>query len=423
MRTGLMTRTMKMMQMKINPSKLRQHLSALLFFGASFLIPHSSLAQTLSPAAQASLMTFGPGEDLYSVFGHTGIRIKDPILGFDRVYGYGQFDFRTDNFYVKFLRGTLPYQIGVNDMYAILYAYQAENRTIQEQVLNLSAAQKQRLFQALETNLLPENREYRYKFYYDNCATRPRDMLVMAAGDSLTVPSRNRLTGKSYRDWMNIYLDKSVKPWAKLGMNLAIGEPADEQTDGWHAMYLPDQVHDQLAKATLKKADGQVVPLLASDQTLYEARQTFRQQVPLFFDPSVVFALLAIAVTVFTIQRYKLGRVDRWVDRLLFGVSGFLGWFLFLLWVATDHGVTAWNPTLLYLMPLHLPLVYWATRAGATARRRTLYFSLTALLILLGMILSNVPGGVDVLFPMTLLVRCVVNLQPARVGQTPMRVA
>ena len=366
-------------------------------------------------------MTFGPGEDLYSVFGHSSIRIQDPALGFDRVYGYGQFDFRTDNFYVKFLRGTLPYQIGVNDMYPILYAYQAENRSIREQVLNLTAAQKQRLFQALETNLMPENREYRYKFYYDNCATRPRDMLVKACGDSLTVPTRTKMTGKSYRDWMNEYLDISGKSWAKLGMNLAIGQPADEQTDGWHAMYLPDQVHDKIALATLRQRNGESIPLVARDQTLFTAAKTFRQQLPFLFDPNVVFGLLGLAVAVFTIRRYMLsGKVDRWLDRLLFGASGFLGWFLFLLWVATDHGVTAWNPTLLYLMPLHLPLIYWATGPNATARRRTTYFSVTAILILLGMALSKVPGGVDVIFPLTLLIRCVVNLQFARKGyRTP----
>lgn len=227
---------------------------ALLVLHSSLIIHHASFSQTLSPSARATLMTFGPGEDLYSVFGHTGIRIQDPMLGIDRVYNYGQFDFRTDNFYVKFLRGTLPYQIGVNDMYTIMYAYQAENRTIREQVLALSPAQKQRLFGALETNLLPENREYRYKFYYDNCATRPRDMLISASGDSLSIPSRNRPTGNSYRDWMNKYLGE--KPWAKLGMNLAIGQPADEKTDGWHAMYLPDQVHDQMARATLRQANG-----------------------------------------------------------------------------------------------------------------------------------------------------------------------
>ena len=396
-------------------SMASRYLKFILALTASFIIHHSTFAQnqSFSPSSRVSLLTFGPGEDLYSVFGHTAIRIYDPTQNIDRTFGWGGFRYE-DNFYVKFLRGTLPYYIDAYDMSLMMYAYQAENRTIREQVLNLSPGQKQRLFTVLATNLLPENQTYQYKFFYDNCATRPRDVLVLACGDSLTIPSRSRMTGKSYRNWMNDYLDLSVKPWAKLGMNLAIGEPADEQTDGWHAMYLPDQVHDQLARATLKQATGQTTPFVASDQTLFEARKTFRQQLPLIFDPNVVFAVLAIGVTVFTIRRYLSGKVDRWFDRLLFGVSGAWGWFLLLLWVATDHGVTDWNPTLLYLMPLHLPLIYRATGPSTTARRRTLYFGITAVLILLGMVLSKVPGGVDVLFPMTLLVRCVANLQPNR---------
>ncbi len=399
--------------MTMNRPMKKQALLRLLLVCLSFILPQSSFSQTLSPAARMSLLTVGPGEDLYSVFGHTAIRVNDPAQNLDVTYGWGGFRYE-DNFYVKFLRGTLPYYIDMYEMYPFLYAYQAENRTVREQVLNLSPAQKQRLYAVLLTNTLPENRTYQYKFFYDNCATRPRDKVAEACGDSLTIPTRTKMTGRSYRDWMNIYLDKSVKPWAKLGMNLAIGQPADVQTDGWHAMYLPDEVHDQLAQATLKQQNGQMGPLVASDQTLFEARQTFRQQVSLFLDPGVVFAVLAILVTVFTIRRYQFGRVDRWVDRWLFGISGFLGWFLYLLWVGTDHGVTAWNPTLLYLMPLHLPLVYWATGKGTTARRRTLYFGITAVFIVLGIFLSKVPGGVDVLFPMTLLGRCIVNLQPNR---------
>jgi hypothetical protein len=410
--------TMMRPTMTMNKLMKKQSLLRLLIVCSSFILYHSSFSQTLSPAARMSLLTVGPGEDLYSVFGHTAIRVNDPVQNLDVTYGWGGFRYE-DNFYVKFLRGTLPYYIDAYDMYPFLYAYQAENRTVREQVLNLSPVQKQQLYAVLLKNMLPENRTYQYKFFYDNCASRPRDKLAEACGDSLTIPSRNKMTGRSYRDWMNIYLDKSVKPWAKLGMNLAIGQPADVKTDGWHAMYLPDQVHDQIGQATLKKSDGRVEPLVLSDQTLFDARKTFRQQIPLFFDPGVVFALLAIAVTGFTIRRYQFGRVDRWVDRLLFGISGFLGWFLYLLWVGTDHGVTAWNPTLLYLMPLHLPLVYWATGKGTTARRRTVYFFLTAVFIVLGIFLSKVPGGVDVLFPMTLLGRCIVNLQ-LRSGQQPL---
>jgi hypothetical protein len=367
-------------------------------------------AQTLSPGARISLLTAGPGEELYSVFGHTAIRVYDPAINLDRTYGWGGFRFAEDNFYVKFLRGTLPYYIDAYDMYLFMYAYQQENRTVREQVLNLSATGRQRVFQVLETNMLPENRTYQYKFFYDNCATRPRDKLVEACGDSLLIPSRSVMTGKSYRDWMNDYLGE--KPWAKLGMNLAIGRPADEQTDGWHAMYLPNNVYDQLAQATIRQPDGRMQPFVSEGRTLFKGATTFRQQVPIIFDPTVVFAVLGLVILFATIRQYQRGPVSRRLDRWLFGIVGFLGWFLLLLWVGTDHGVTAWNPTLLYLAPYHLPLIFWATNANATNARRSWYFAITALLIIVGMVLSTVPGGVDVLFPITLLVRCLANLRP-----------
>ncbi|SFE78130.1 protein of unknown function [Spirosoma endophyticum] len=392
---------------------------------SSFFTTHSSVAQsipvsqTLSPAARMSLITYGPGDDdISSVFGHTEIRLVDPALGIDRDYSYGGFDYSADGFILKFLRGTLPYHVAVYNIYQVMYYYQQTNRSIREQSLNLSPAQRQRLFAALEKNYLPENREYRYKFYYDNCSTRPRDMIVDACGDSLTIPSRSRMTGKSYRDLMNEYLNE--RPWYQLGMNLAIGQPADEQTDGWRAMYLPNELHDQLARATLLQANGQTVPLVQSEQTIFAAQKLFRQQVPFFFDPDVVFTILGIIVALFTIRRYMVaGKVDRWFDRFLFGIVGFLGWFLFVLWMIRDDGVTGWNPTLLYSMPLHLPLIFWATSSKVTARRRTLYFGLTSVLILLGIFLSNIPGGFDVVFPLTLLIRCIVNMQPNRRVQTP----
>jgi hypothetical protein len=390
--------------------------SLLLSLALSFIIHHSSSAQTLSPSAHVSLITYGPGnDDISSVFGHTEIRFVDPATGLDRDYSYGGFDYRADWFIPKFLRGTLPYFITAHNIFQVMYYYQQTNRSIREQFLNLSPTQRQRLFTALETNYLPQNREYRYKFYYDNCSTRPRDMIVEACGDSLTIPSRARMTGKSYRDLMNDYLNEL--PWYQVGMNMAIGHPSDEQTDGWRAMYLPNQLHDQLSHAMVRQANGQIVPLVRGEQTLFTPPQIFRQQLPIIFTPNFVFTLLGIAVALFTIRRYKVaGKVDRWLDRLLFGISGFLGWFLLILWIIRDDGVTSWNPTLLYLMPLHLPLIYWATGSKTTAQRRTFYFGLTGFLLIISMFLSNIPGGVDVVFPLTLLIRCIVNMQPVRRG-------
>lgn len=324
-----MTKTNGQGLWKNQPGSLRKtwFYGLLLCLFSSLSLSHSSLAQTLSPSARVSLITYGPGtDDISSSFGHTEIRFVDPALGLDKDYSYGGFDYKADSFILKFLRGTLPYFLSVHNLYQVMYYYQQTNRSIREQFLNLSPTQRQRLYTALETNYLPENRTYRYKFYYDNCATRPRDMIVEACGDSLLIPSRSRMTGKSYRDWMNDYLNE--QPWYQLGMNLAIGRPADEQTDGWKAMYLPDQVHDQLAQATIRQANGQTVPLVRGEQTLFAGQKTFRQQVPFLFDPNVVFGILGVVIAAFTIRRYLVaGVVDRWLDRLLFGLSGFLAGF------------------------------------------------------------------------------------------------
>jgi len=386
---------------------LRRWVALFFIFHFSFFIP--ARAQPLSPQAQVSLLTFGPGDDLYSVFGHTALRVYDPGLGIDRVYNYGMFDFRTDNFYVKFLRGTLPYQIGVDDMYRTLYAYQMDNRSIREQLLNLSPKQKLTLFNALETNLLPENREYRYKFFYDNCASRPRDMLVQAAGDSLRFQAGVDTT-KSYRDWMNDYL--GGKPWARMGMNLAIGWPADHTASGWEAMYLPKNVYDQVARATLLLPDGSQRPVVASDQQLLQSTPTEADVASLWERPGLVLGLLFVLVLGLTLRQHRRGERGFWLDRLLFGFAGFWGWFLFLLWVGTDHGVTAWNPALLFLMPLHLPLIFRITRRGdeRTIRR---YFGLSAVGMLL-FFLYTIPNGYvfgHSFFLLTLLLRAGYHIQ------------
>ena len=359
----------------------------------------------LSPAARVSLITYGPGqEDISSVFGHTEIRIQDPATGFDRNYSYGGFDYAADYFVLKFLRGTLPYRVSAHQLSQVAYYYQQLNRSIREQELALSGAQRQRLFSALETNLLPENREYRYKFYYDNCATRPRDMLNAALADSLVWSPTVRQPTKSYRAWMNDYL--AEKPWERLGMNLAIGRPADKITTGWEAMYLPNNVFAELARAQVRMPTGQLGPLVRQTQTLVQEQPLFKETLPLVLYPDFVFLVLLVLVAGLTWRHWNAGgQTGIWLDRLLFGLAGAWGWLLLLLWVATDHGVTTWNPTLLWLMPVHLPGVFWATSRKRHPLQSSTYFRVTALLLVVSLFVTNAPGFADELLIGTLLVR------------------
>jgi len=378
--------------------------AACLVLATVFVVPVAQ-AQTLSPQARVSLITYGPGnDDISSVFGHTEIRIADPLTGFDHNYSYGGFDYNADSFVLKFLRGTLPYHISSHNLFQVAYYYQQNNRSIREQVLNLSAPQRQRLLTALETNLLPQNREYSYKFYYDNCSTRPRDMLTAAMGDSLIWSPQVKQPTRSYRDWMNDYL--GAKPWERLGMNLAIGRPADKVTSGWEAMYLPNNVFDQLTKAQVRTQTGQLVPLVTQTQTIFEGQPLFKSTLPIVVYPDFVFLVLLVLVAFLTWRHWNQGeRAGIWLDRLLFGFAGAWGWFLFLLWFATDHGVTTWNPTLLWLMPLHIPGVFWATSPKRHPFQTNTYFRITALLLIISFFVLNAPGFADTLFVGTLLVR------------------
>ena len=179
-------------------------------------------------------------------------------------------------------------------------------------------------------------------------------------------------------------------------------------------MYLPDQFSDQLRQATVMQANGEIIPLVQSEQTLFTSQKVVHKPVvPFTTEPNIVFTLLSIIVTGFTISRNATGKkVDRWLDLSLFGLTGLLGWLLIILWLIRDDGVTAWNSSLLYLMPLHIPLIYWVTKPNASERFRVMYFGFTAGLILMGMALSKIPGWFDIVYPLTLLIRCLVNCYP-----------
>ncbi len=336
---------------------LRPSVYHLLLTAYCLLLAAPSLfAQSLSKDAKVSLITVSPGEELYSSFGHNALWVSDPAQGIDRVYNYGTFDFRTEGFYIKFMRGTLPYQLSVSPMYYTMYGAQAENRSVTEQILNLSPHQKQRLFDFLENNYLPQNRQYAYKFFYDNCATRLRDALKAACGDSLqyySQPIKGTFEARSYRSWMNSYLGN--KPWARFGMNLAIGLPSDHIATPQEEMYLPDNLRDHAERA---KIGGQ--KLVLTKNKLFEASKPDYASTPFYqflLNPQIIFLLLMglfIGVTNYQKKREKISFI---FDKIIFSILGLAGWLLLLLWIATDHGVTNWNPHLLWAFPLYFPLI------------------------------------------------------------------
>ena len=140
----------------------------------------------LSDKAKISVLTLGPWQgQVYTAFGHSAFRVYDPVNNIDDAYNYGVFDYNRPNFYLNFARGHNIYKLGVMDYKNFEYSYIYYNRYIHEQVLNLSQDQKQRLFDFLQWNALPENQEYLYDYFYDNCATKIPEVILEVFGDSV----------------------------------------------------------------------------------------------------------------------------------------------------------------------------------------------------------------------------------------------
>ncbi|WP_228713509.1 Lnb N-terminal periplasmic domain-containing protein [Arundinibacter roseus] len=317
---------------------------------------------SLSPQAKISLITVGPGDALYSSFGHSALWVYDPVYQLDRAYSYGTFSFETGNFYVKFLRGTLPYTISVHPLSPQFAYWQSENRSVLEQELRLSPQQKQRLYNYLETNLLPQNREYQYKFFYDNCSTRLRDALQAACGDSLSFAGYTRET-RSFRQWIDKYAYKQ-KPWSDFGMDLAIGAPSDEIATPEQATFLPDNLSAAFTDSKIADAAGQVQPLVLSERVMYAA---YPEEESIGLTPMIFFWVLAGLILAYTVWQLKTDRLNFTLDKILFSIIGLTGWLIVLLWFGTNHGVTNWNYDILWAFPLWLPVVFYFSKTKKPA--------------------------------------------------------
>ncbi|HEY6915742.1 MAG TPA: DUF4105 domain-containing protein, partial [Paludibacter sp.] len=189
----------------------------ILFFCIFLCIININAQQiSISDSAVISLITCSPGEEVYSKFGHTAIRINDSSKGLDLVFNYGIFSFETANFYLKFIKGETDYQLGVYETAYFLPEYKQRNSSVWEQILNLTVPEKRNLINLLITNYQPENRIYRYNFIFDNCATRPRDKIMEALQGYVKFQPNN--DSKTFRQWVGVYVGTDT--WLKFGIDV-----------------------------------------------------------------------------------------------------------------------------------------------------------------------------------------------------------
>ncbi|MFN4007887.1 MAG: DUF4105 domain-containing protein [Chitinophagaceae bacterium] len=298
---------------------------------------------------QVSVLTCAPGDELYALFGHTALRIVDTITGMDVVYNYGTFDFNDPNFYTKFVRGKLNYYLNPESYVNFLAIYQFEQRSVTEQVLELTCEEKLALYNALNFNLLPANKYYHYDFLLDNCTTRVRDLIIKHT-KGLNIQQPLVPAGTTYRNMLHQYLDAGKQPWSKFGIDLLLGMPCDKVVDINESQFLPDYL--------LKAIDASNNRLVQQKQQVFTARlagQTATTIPPLWVT-GILFGLLILSAF------SKKTAVQRFVTTLyslLLYLLGIVGVLLLFMWFGTDHQTCRNNLNILWAWPWHI-VAAWA---------------------------------------------------------------
>ncbi len=281
----------------------KKHIFGLLI---CLLVSAVSFARTLSDQARVSLLTCAPGEALYEHFGHTGIRVCDPELEMDLVFNYGIFNFNTDHFYWKFIKGETWYELGVTPYWWFMHEYEQTNRPVYEQVLNLTPEQRNELYEALVTNYQPENRQYLYNFVFDNCATRPYNMIkrIFSIDNENGIRSDYQgAEGMSYRRFIQRYTPKGS--WADFGINLVFGPKADKPMHGEKRLFLPEELMFYFSQA--RTANG---TLVSSEQIAsFEI-----QPVPWYKTWYFGLALYFLFVAWVSLYDRSRGKRSKWVE-------------------------------------------------------------------------------------------------------------
>ncbi|SFD02992.1 DUF4105 domain-containing protein [Algibacter pectinivorans] len=310
-----------------------------------------SQQNVLSNQAEISVLTVGPGNSLNDAFGHSGFRIKDLNNRLDVVYGYGEYDFDAPNFYLKFAQGQLNYLISKTDFTRFYKIYSYHNRSIKEQVLNLTQTEKQKLYDYLINNYKIENRRYLYEFFYDNCATKIKDVTNIATNNRITFNPPNDFEDATFRTLIYSHVNKNS--WGSFGIDLALGSVIDRKARTEDHMFLPKNIYKFFENATV---GSEKKPLVKLSTVLYVAKENI-QPSTFFTSPLFILGLVVMFILYITYKDVKNKKRSVWLDVSLFTLTGLIGILILLLWFATAHTGTHQNYNLLWAFVLNILVV------------------------------------------------------------------
>ncbi|MCZ4318543.1 DUF4105 domain-containing protein [Aequorivita viscosa] len=333
----------------------------------------------LSETSEISILTIGPGAELYDKFGHSAFRIQDPLNEVDVVFNYGKFDFDTPNFYTKFAQGKLLYELGVSYYQPFYNSYVAQNRWVKEQTLNLNYAEKQAISDFLWNNAKPENKKYKYDFFYDNCATKIRDVVQIVLGDKLEFKEDHIKEVLSFRELIQQNLHANT--WGSMGIDIALGAVIDRKAKPIEYQFLPDYVYAGAANAIIHR-NGKTENLVKETTVLFNNDPSSPENM-FITSPLFILGLIGLLIVFITYRDFKRGTRSRFLDTAIFIFTGLVGVLLLLLWFATDHTATANNYNLLWAFPISLLVVIAISKKQVSIKLKRYILLLVLLLVLL----------------------------------------
>ncbi len=331
-----------------------------------------SVPDKLSKDTKISVLTVSPAEPVFTIFGHTAIRVQDLRNHVDRVYNYGSFDFDTSYFYFKFLYGNLDYFLSVVPFHQFKEKNAALGRSIVSQTLDLTSSQVKMLIHQLEENSLPQNRSYQYRFFKRNCVTQVRDLLSEVTPKTL-LGQVDGLSTTTYRRELGSYL--ANRPWVKLGINLMLGAKADQPLTNREKTFLPRALYQNLTSASSSSGGA----LVKSNKVITEANLDEHTSAA---GPVYVFGDILILIMALTVVSILQGWHSWWIDRLLFGSVGLLGIVIAFGSFISMHPILQTNWNLLWALPTHLIAAIWMKKISRSKSLR-IYFWITIVLNLL----------------------------------------